>query len=287
MIKIITDSTADLLPEIYKQEEIEVIPLNVTIGGQSYQDGENITTEELFEKVKSLNEMPKSASQNSLYFENLFKRILADGHEILYLGIGKMLSGTYSNAMLAYDELSEEEKKHTRIVDSGNLSSGIGLLILKAVKFRKEGLSLYEIVEKIESLVPLVRTQFAINSLDYLHKGGRCSGTAKMFGTFLKIKPIVKVRNGVMSIGKMPHGKYEKALDILVSMFKKDLNEKEIDLDHIMITHCLADKDVIYLKNKLSEFVPENVLLETYASSTISVHCGPRTIGILYICKKI
>lgn len=285
-IKIITDSTADLTKELYEQNEIEVIPLNVTIGGVTYKDGVNITSRELFDKVDMYNELPKSASENTMFFYNLFKKRIEEGYDILYLGIGRMLSGTYSNAMMALDELSVDERKHIRIIDSANLSSGIGILLLKAAKYRRLGLNIDEIKDKIEEIKDNVRVQFAINTLDYLHKGGRCSGTVKVFGSLLKIKPIIKVRSGVMTIGKMPIGKFERALNVMVSKFKNDYEEDGIDDDYVFITHCLANDEYIYLKNSLGNIIDKNIIVETQASSTISVHCGPKTIGIIYIKNK-
>ena len=137
---------------------------------------------------------------------------------------------------------------------------------------------------KVESLRPLIKTQFAINTLDYLHLGGRCSGTSKIFGTLLKIKPIIRVVDGEMIVAKKPRGKFTKALDTLLDYVKADVDN--LDLDFMMVTHSLAGSDASYLLKELKSFVKVENIYETKASGVISTHCGPRTIGILYIVKR-
>ncbi|MDD3999789.1 MAG: DegV family protein, partial [Bacilli bacterium] len=185
------------------------------------------------------------------------------------------------NAQIAASEFPEGR---IRIVDSGNLSSGTGLLLLKAVKYRAEGDDLETIAKKVEKHIPLVRTQFAINTLSYLHKGGRCSGTSRIIGTLLKIKPIIRVIDGAMAVTKKPRGKYQKALDTLLEYLRNDAGN--IDLDNIMITHCQAYEDCEYLKMEVAKIEKAENIIGTKASAVISTHCGPRTIGILYLLKK-
>lgn len=280
-IKIITDCTSDLTPELYKKLDIEVIPLTVSIGGKTYDDISEIDSEKLFQLVKEYGELPKTASVSPATFLNYFNKHLENGYDVLYMGIGAGFSASYQNARLAASELPEGR---VRIVDSGNLSSGIGLLLLKAAKFRDQGDSLEEIARKLEELVPLVRTQFAINTLAYLHKGGRCSGTSRIIGTLLKVKPIIRVVDGKMEVAKKPRGKYQKALDTLLEYFKNDSDN--IDTENVMVTHSLADEDAVYLKKEIAKIADIENIYETKASAVIATHCGPRTIGILYILKK-
>jgi len=169
-------------------------------------------------------------------------------------------------------------------VDSQNLSTGIGLLLLKAAKFRDQGDDLETIVNKVEKIVPFVRTQFAINTLEYLHKGGRCSGTARIFGTWLKIKPIITVIEGQLYVAKKPRGKFTVALEVLLDYLRAD--KDRVDEDCLFITHSLATEDAQYLRAKIQEIVKVKQIYETQASGVISTHCGPRTIGILYIVNK-
>lgn len=280
-IKIITDSTSDLTDEIYQKHDIEVMSLYVTIGGKTYADKTEISSKELFEQVKMHGELPKSSTIAVTKFHETFKKYLDMGYDIIYIGIGTGFSASTQNAILASQEYPEDRIK---VIDSANLSSGIGLLVLKAVKFRDAGDNLAKISQKIEELVPRVRTMFSINTLEYLHKGGRCSGTARIFGTLLKLKPIIRVVDGAMHVAKKPRGKYKVAIEAQFEYVEHDINN--IDPDNIMITHCLADDDAVYIKSRLQEMVKVDNIIESYASSVISTHCGPRTIGILYITKE-
>ena len=278
-IKIITDCTSDLPDELYEKHDIDVMSLYVNIGGVAYRDKIDITLKELFEKAKEHNEVPKTSALTPINFIETFETYINQGYDILYMGIGGGFSSTYQNAVVASSEFPEGR---IRIVDSANLSSGIGLLLLKAVKFRDEGLSLNEIADKIEKIVPNVRSMFSINTFEFLHKGGRCSGTAKFFGSMLKIKPIIRVVEGKMIVGKKPRGKYKVALDAQLEYVMHDL--ENIDPDNLFITHCMAeDEDIKYLKEELKKRVKVDNIYVSNASSVISTHCGPRTIGVLYI----
>ncbi|HHW99910.1 MAG TPA: DegV family protein [Acholeplasmataceae bacterium] len=278
-IKIVTDCTSDLSEELIEKHNIHTVPLIVNIGGKSYKDKEEINTKELFEKVKEYDELPKTSALTPHTYYELFKDLIDQGYSVLYMGIGSGFSSCYQNSMIASEDLPKDK---LRIVDSANLSSGIGLLLLKAAKFRDEGNSLNEIADKLEVLVPKVRTMFSIDTLEYLHKGGRCSGTARFFGSMLKIKPIIRVVDGKMVVAKKPRGKYKVALDTQLDYFMHD--KDNIDPENIFITHCLAhDEDIEYLKEKITQTIDVKNLHVTNASSVISTHCGPRTIGILYI----
>lgn len=280
-IRIITDCTSDLTKQIYEENDILVLPLYVTIGGKTYSDGIDITTKEMYELVNKYNELPKSSNISPTTFEETFRNELKNYDEIIYLGIGSKMSSTYNNACFAAREV---DPSRIFIVDSENLSSGIGLLILRAVKLRKQGLSAFEISEELKKITPLVRTQFVINTLEYLHKGGRCTGTVKIIGTLLKIKPIIRVAHGEMEIAKKPMGKFERGLEVLLGYVKDDL--ENIETDNIMVTHSETDKDADYLINELKKMNKFENIIKTSASGVISTHCGPRTIGILYILKK-
>lgn len=278
-IGIITDSTCDLTKELLEENNIEKLPLYVTIGGKTYQDGVDITTKELYALVDKLGELPKSSSISSSAFEEYFKGYLKDYDQLLYIGIGSKLSGTYQNALMASKEFEEGT---IYVADSQNLSSGIGLLLLKACKFRDEGKSVKEIYEEVTKLVPNVRTQFAINTLKYMHMGGRCSGFSRLLSITLKIKPILRVVNGTLGVGKKPIG-YNRALKELLQYINND--KENLDTDCVMVTHAAADSDAVYLKEELSKMLPGQRVCETFAGGVIATHCGPRTIGILYIVK--
>lgn len=281
-IKIITDYTSDLSDELYQKYEIEAMPLYINIAGKTFRDKIDIMPEEMFEIVQAKNELPKSSAISPANYIEVFKKYIEQGYDILFTGIGSDLSSSFQNALIAKEEFPEGR---ISVVDSKNLSSGIGLILLKAAKFVEEGLSLKEVTDKLNDIVPRVRSMFSINTFEYLHKGGRCSGTAKFFGSMLKIKPIIRVVDGKMVVAKKPRGKYKVALDAQLDYVKHD--KDNIDPDNIFITHCLAhDEDIDYLKAELNKLVKVNNIHVTTAGSVISTHCGPRTIGILYIVKE-
>lgn len=280
-VVIITDSTCDLSKEIVEKNNIVVIPLFVNFSFGSYKDGDGITSKELYDLVDKYKELPKTAAISIGEFIEYFTNNLTDDNEIIYTGISSMMSRTYENAIMAAREIDENR---IHIIDSGNLSTGIGLQVLKACKYIKEGLSAKEIVGLMNKNSALVRSQFAIETMEYLHKGGRCSGIAKFFGSLLKIKPIIVVRDKKMSVGKMPHGKMKVALNHMLKMIEDD--KDNVDLDNIIITHSIAPDACVYLSQKVKELFPEANVFSTDAGCVISSHCGQGTIGILYMLKE-
>lgn len=280
-VKIVTDSTCDLNEEDIKRLDIAVMPLHVTFKEKSYDDGVNLTVDELYKMVDENKMLPKTAAITIMEFIDEFKKWIDNGYDVIYTGISQAMSSTLNNAVLAISELGAEE--NAMAVDSKNLSTGIGLIVLKAAALAKEGKSLKEVACAIEDVRERVRSQFYIDTFDYLHKGGRCSSMAKIFGSMLKIKPLVSVIDGRMSVTQKPHGRV-KARRALLDLI---LNDKDnLDLEYVMVTHSKADEDAVILKNALHEMGIENVV-ETHAGCVISSHCGPGTIGILYILKNL
>lgn len=281
MIKIITDSTNDLSKDMLEKLDVDVIPLNVSFSSGSYLDGVEITTEELYKKVSELDEIPKTAAIPIMTFVDYFSKYINQGYDVIYFGISRQMSRTYENALLAKEEL-ESDKIY--IVDSMNLSTGIGLLVLKACKYRDNNMSAKEIADRLNIDNKLVLSQFAIERMDFLHKGGRCSSIAKLFGTLLKIKPIIAVRDGKMHVMKKPIGKMKIALDIMI---KQIIDDKDrLDTDHIIVTHSLAYEYCDYIVSKLKVEFPNVDIITSVAGCVISSHCGKGTIGILYMVKE-
>ena len=281
MVKILTDSTNDLSKEVLDKQNIKVIPLSVNFSDASYLDGVEITTEELYKRVEEKGELPKTAAIPIATFIEVFQKYIDQGDEIIFSGISKQMSRTYENAILAAKEVDENK---IFIVDSMNLSTGIGLLLLKACKYRDQGDTAKEIAEKLNKDNKLVLSQFAIETMDYLHKGGRCSSVAKLFGTLLKIKPIIAVRDGKMHVQKKPIGKMKIALDAMIKQIVED--KERVDTDHIIITHSLAYEYCDYIYNILKKEFPNVDIICTVAGCVISSHCGKGTIGILYMVKE-
>lgn len=278
-VKIFTDSTSDLTPEILKDLDISVVPLYVNFDEHSFIDGVNITTKELYEKIEEEGKLPKTAASSPANFHNAFKPFIDEGKDIVFIGLSSELSSHLQNASIAAGEFPEGR---IHIVDSLNLSSAIGLLVMKAADFAAKGMSAGEVAEKTRQLVPKVKTAFVIDTLDYLHKGGRCSAIQSFVGGMLKVRPIVKVVDGKMILGQKLMGKREKALNTMLNNVIKD--KDNIDTDRVMVTHSISD-DADYLKAELSKNINAKEIIVTQAGCVISSHCGPNTIGILYIEK--
>lgn len=280
-VVIMADSTSDLTQSLIQSRDIKIIPLYVNFGEQSYKDGTDITTEELYKKVDELGYLPKSSAISPGDFMMAFEPYIEQGYDIVLLTIGSKLSGTYQAALVAKDTV---EANRVHIIDTNNLSSGGGLLVLKACDLRDQGLSASDIKQAVDQITPRVRSQFAIQTMDYLYKGGRCSALSMFLGSVLAIKPIIQVNDGKLDVYKKSVGKMTRALDIMLEDYFNLFDQ--VDKDYVMITHSLADKSAEYMKNKIMEkgLVP-NQLLETQAGCVISTHCGKGTIGILYILK--
>lgn len=281
-VLILTDSTADLSLKLRKQRNIYSLPLLVQFGEEHYRDGVDLTTKDLYRLVEEKNTLPKTAAISPGQFMVFFEKYLKEGYQIVYISIGAKISSTYQSAIVAKNTLNSDD---IYVIDSKNLSSGIALLVLKATDLRDKGLPAHVIKEKVDSIVDRVRSQFAIKTLDYLHKGGRASGTAKLVGSILGIKPIIQVRNGKLDVYRRPAGKMSRALDIMLNDFFAEIEANNLDLDYVMITHSLAPKQAIYMIEKVQEQVNPKHLIESYAGCVISSHCGAGTIGILYIVK--
>ena len=280
-IKIITDSTCDLTKELLEKYDITVIPLYVNFKETSFKDGVTIDTSLLYQKVEEYQMLPKTAAITIVDFMTIFSQYIKEDYDIIYTGISKALSSTYNNAVIAANEIDPDR---ISVIDSMNLSTGIGLNLLRIAKLRDEGKNLAEITEDITNYRLKVKSQFAIPTLDYLYKGGRCSGLTNLVGKVFKIKPIIEVRNGKMSVGPKPRGKMINALNTLLEMIKKDLNN--LELENVFITHSLNYEDASYLETELKKFLPSEVkLYNTCAGCVISSHCGKGTIGILYVVK--
>ena len=283
-VKIVSDSTCDLGKVILRSLDVDVIPLYIEHEGKMYKDGEDITTVEMYELIKKSGVLTKTSCRAPEELRLFFKKFLGEGYDqVVYMGIGSTLSGTFNNARLASLELGEDK---VFVVDSKNLSSGIGLLVYKACEFRDQGLSGEEIAERLNTLVPKVRSQFVIDKFDNLHKGGRCSGMAKVLGTMLRIKPNIKVIDGKLDVVRKPIG-MKRGLLAMLQDITDDFNANNVDLGHVMVTHSFAKEDAQFIIPRLVALgIPEHKIVETKAGCVISTHCGEGTIGILYIANN-
>lgn len=278
-IVIYADSTCDLSEKLIKENHIKIMPLYVTFDQEIYKDKIDITTEQLYKKVDECKKLPKTSAASVGDFLTIFEKELNDGNDIVFFTIGSTLSSTYQNALIAREN---SDPSRIEIIDSLNLSSAIGLQVLKACKFKKIGMDIHQIKAEIEKITPKVRAKFAIESLEYLHKGGRCSGASRLFGTLLQLKPVIAVKDGKMDVDAKTRGK-KKALDYMLTDIIE--NKENVDIDYIMVTHTYADDEAKDLQIKLQNEFPNSNVEITDAGCVISSHCGKGTIGILYIEK--
>ncbi len=277
MVKVITDSCSDLSPELIQRYDIEVVPLSVFVDNHNFQDGVDLTSEKLFESVQQTGVLPKTSAPSTAAFMKVFEKY----HEFIYISISTKLSASNQSAHIALQSLPNLKGS---IIDSLNLSTGIGLLVLKAAELSQQGKTLSEITDEIHALVSKVDASFIIDSLDYLYMGGRCSSMAHVVGSMLKIRPIIEVRkDGTLGVREKITGSRKKGLAALLQNFidKKD----HIDPARVFITHAAADEDALYLKAELEKIMEIKEICITRAGATISSHCGPQTIGILFFTK--
>lgn len=280
-IQIIVDSTVDMPWEFLKEKNVVVSPLSLNFGGiEEYEDGKTMTVDGLYKKVEETGKLPKTRAKTPGEYEKLFMQYIDQGYDVIYTGIGGKFSSSFQTGTNVAMSL---EKGVVEVVDSENLSSGIGLIIMKAIKWRDEGLDVHEVAKRMREFAKLVKSQFAVETMEYLYKGGRCSSVAKIFGTVLKIKPVIAVRDGAMTVLHKPRGKMIVALDKLLEMLQEDGDN--VDPDMIFITHSKADESAKYLVPKVKAMHPEANVMETVAGCIVSCHCGPGTIGILWANK--
>jgi DegV family protein with EDD domain len=280
-VKVFTDSTADLLREQLEKWDISVIPLYVTLGDKSYRDGIDITTDELYTMVDRLQTLPKTAAPSTEDFMEAFKPWIDNDYDVIFIGISSKLSATVQSALLAANEF---EPGRVYVVDSLNLSTGIGQLALRAAEMAKAGeAGAAKIVEELNGLIPRIRTSFVIDTLKYLHMGGRCSSIQLIAGTMLKIKPQIVVRDGALVVGEKYRGKGKKVLE---SYFNDCIGDgRHIDAGRVFVTHSAYEEGAQYLADRIQEVVNPREICITSAGAVISSHCGPGTVGILYIEK--
>lgn len=275
MINIITDSTSDLSEELVKFFNIHVIPLLVNLDNRTFQDGVDINLELLFDLVKRTGHLPKTATPS---VEDYRRQFDLPG-ESLFLGLSSRLSACFQIATMASEQFPPGK---IRLIDSLNLSTGIGLLLLKAAEMRSSGCSIDQIEAEIRATVPKVRTSFTVDTLDYLYMGGRCTAIQNLMGSLLKIRPVLEVRpDGTVGIKDRLRGTRKKALTTMLSEFESNL--PEINRRRIFVTHTGCDEDAEFLRGEIRRIASPDEVHITRAGSVVASHCGPDTIGILYL----
>lgn len=280
--KIVVDSTVDLTPEILKMIDPVLVPLNVHLGEQTFKDHYELDAEGLYAKMKELKAVPKTSAVSPGFFLEIFEKLRDEGHkEILYVGIGSAFSATLQSARIALEDLKGVK---VRLVDSHSLSSGGGLLAIRAHELREEGKSLDEAADYLDSIGLKVRAQFIVDNLDMLAAGGRVTGMKLFFGRILRAHPFLQINDDKLEVAATPKGKSEKALDVMLDVAEKEIRAG-LENPWVMITHSHGGERVDYCLDRLTQFVDRKHIIITNAGAVISSHCGEGTIGVLYVRK--
>ncbi len=276
-VKIVTDSTADLPQSLRQERGIDMAPLHIILGDETFPDDGSHGNAELFTFADTHNMLPKSAAVNEYQFTELFTKWLDADYDIFFMGISSKLSATMQSAVNAANALDTER---ISIVDSLSLSTGTGLQVLEACDLADQGAGLKEIVEHALSIRNKVQASFVVDTLKYLYMGGRCSRAASIVGSRLQIKPMLELIDGEIVPGVKFRGSHhvEKYYHHIMA------EPEKIDPKRIFVTHCLSEHAEELKQSIEQDHGFKNVMI-TVASPTISVHCGPGTIGILYIRK--
>ena len=279
-ILIASDSTSDLNPELIERYGIKILPLGVSMGDKQYTDGVDITPEDIYENYEKTGTLPKTSAINLAAATAFFKEYTDKGYSVVFFTISAQMSSTYQNVRLAASEF-----ENVYVVDTRNLSTGGGLLVVAAAEMAKSGTSAAEIAKTCEELPGKVDASLVIDSLEFLHTGGRCSAVAAFGANLLRLKPCIVVKGGKMSVGGKYRGKYG---DVLLKYVADRIGDgSEIELDRIFVTHAGCDREIVdACVAKVKELAPFGEVHVTRAGCTISSHCGRNTLGVLFIRKN-
>lgn len=276
---ITRDSTSDLTPEIVEKLNIKTIPLGIVLDSKSYQDGVDINPDFIYKYHEEHGVLPKTSAANVGEMVDFFKQYVDQGYAIVHFNISSKMSSTYQNSLIASQEFED-----VYVVDTKNLSTGEGLLIMKAAEMASEGKEAKEIFDAVNSLIPYVDASFVIDSLEYLHKGGRCSTVAALGANLLKLKPCIQVLDGAMDVCKKYRGKYIACLREYVADRVSDYSD--IDLDRVFVTHAGVDEEILSeVRDLVAKAAPFKEVIVSRAGCTVSAHCGRNTLGVLFIRK--
>lgn len=282
MVKIISDSTCDLSPELIAKYDIDILPLHILLGEDEYEDGRNITPQQIYDWSDAHKTTPKTSAPSLAEAIDLFRPYIEEKREIVCFSISGSMSTSGNVMRLAAEEL--EASDLVTVVDSANLSTGIGLLVIEAAIMAEKGQSAAEITATIESLKPNVRASFVVDTLTYLYRGGRCNAVSAMAGGVLRLHPKIVVENGAMDASK----KYRGKINSVIMSYVKDMEEdlKSARPERVFITHSGCDRTTVdAVRSYLESLGIFHEILETRADGVVSSHCGPGTLGVLFIAK--
>ena len=278
-IKITCDSTCDLPQEIYAKYDVEVISLSVTLGDDLHRDGVDITAPELFAYVKETNTLPKTSAISMGEYLDVFSKYTQEGRTIIHINLSSNLSASHQNALLAAQEL-----EGVYVVDSRNLSTGSGHLVIEAAEMAAQGLDAKTIVARLNEMKERLDVSFVLDTLFYLHKGGRCSGVAALGANVLKLHPAISMKDGKLEVYK----KYRGAMSNVYKQYAREaLAGKELANKNVFLVNSgkVSDEALKPVAEVIREIVPEAEIHICRAGCTISSHCGPGTVGVIFLRK--
>ena len=278
-IKILSDSTCDLSAAQLKEHNIDLARLTIVKDGQPYSDGETITPADIFAHVAAGGDLCSTTAYNIGEYEELFSKYAGTYDGVIHISLGSGFSSSYQNACIAAQEFP-----NVRVIDSMNLSTGQGHVVLEACRLAAVCEDLDEIAEKLNAFAPRVEASFLLDQLGYMVKGGRCSAVAALGANLLGLKPCIEVRDGKMGVVKKYRGKYEKCL---ASYVKDRLADREdIVRNELFLTYTPVSADCLAaVKDAIDAYGNFETVYETTAGCTVSCHCGPGTLGVLFVRK--
>lgn len=278
-IKITSDSTCDLPQEILEKYDIDIVPLIVIKDNQEYLDGVTITPADIFAHVNAGGGICTTAARNAGIYHDMFARYADHYDGIIHINIGANFSSSYQNACIAAMDFD-----NVRVIDSMNLSTGQGHIVLKAVELSRSAASLDELKAELDAYAGKVESSFVLDRLDYMVKGGRCSSAAALGANLLNLKPCIEVKGGKMSVVK----KYRGHLDKCLASYAKDrlANRNDLDYSRVFLTYTVLPESIVSeVRDAISDLGNFETMYESKAGCTISCHCGPGTLGILFVRK--
>ncbi|MDO5111945.1 MAG: DegV family protein [Clostridia bacterium] len=280
-IFISADSTCDLSFALLEAFDISTMPLYITMGENTFRDGIDTSPEAMFDFVARTGELPKTAAVSVADYLFAFRAQHAKGRDVIHVDISADMSACYQSACIAAKEAGD----NVYVVDSRNLSTGTGLLVLMARELARQGMEAKRIAEALRKAAPRVETSFVVDTLTYLHKGGRCSAVAALGANLLSLKPCIEVKDGRMGVGKKYKGTMKRCLHDYIEDRLRDRDD--IDTRRVFITYSKIDPALpAYVREVMDAILHFDEILYADAGCTISGHCGPGTLGIMFMRKE-
>ncbi len=277
---ICSDSTSDLNAELIEKYDIKTLRLAVNLGGKAYIDGVDIDPDMIYRHYEEHGELPKTAAPNIAAFCDFFEEHTKNGCAVVFFTISAEMSSTHNNARLAAANYPD-----VYVVDTRNLSTGGGLLVVAAAEMAKAGMAAADIARESAALVDAVDASFVIDNLEFLHKGGRCSAIAALGANLLQLKPCITVKGGKMGVAKKYRGKFSRVLQQYIADRIGD--GTDVDLSRVFVTHAGCDEDIVnQCLKQVENAAPWGEVHLTRAGCTVSSHCGRNTLGVLFMRKR-